>query len=354
VIIRAHLYGRGQSLAVLATDTLGPRGFLERRLSATDLLEFGRCPWRWRWGTDPENYLAAHGPTLTELLSFDEGLAAQYLVRRPDTYESMKLECPKCQSEGPAKICTKCGQRRKHVVRPRPWSSAAKVCAAWVAKVEEQRRTIVSGGEWDRAALGAAAVRKDTSVMTAARSCETLRTLFGYWKDEATGFEIPVWARATLCPREQSIIQPVLVSLQEVRNADPAIWESYAYNTGAHIRAALLLELWNKLDVEDCHEHLWIVVEKDAPRLVARRRASLELLNEGRNRLAELMAAYAQSLKKDYWPRFEPDVEGLLPAWPLVALQPWMTSGMGPHGGYFAPQVMHEQAPEQPADATGK
>ena len=28
-------------------------------------------------------------------------------------------------------------------------------------------------------------------------------------------------------------------------------------------------ERWNKLDIQDVREHLWIVVEKDAPRLVA-------------------------------------------------------------------------------------
>jgi hypothetical protein len=344
VIVEAHLYGREQSTAVLETDTIGVRGTNDRRVGATDLIEFGRCPWRWRWGADPERFMADRGPTLTEWLSFDEVSAKRYLVRRPDTYEAAKLECPRCQSEGPAKVCKKCGLRRKGVVRPRTWNSAAKVCAEWAQKVEEQRRTAIAPAEWDRALAGAESVRAEKCVMGLARGCDYLRTLFGTYEDESTGLQIPLWSRATLVPRSASARQPVLVSLVETRNADPSIWEGSAFATGAHIRAALLMELWNKLENEDCREHLWILVEKEAPRLVARRRASQELLKEGRTRLAELLAAYARALFDGHWPKFEPEGNDKLEAWQMCALQPWMTSGAGPHGGYFAPMACLEAA----------
>ena len=97
-------------------------------------------------------------------------------------------------------------------------------------------------------------------------------------------------------------------------------------------------------------EHLWIVVEKDAPRLVARRRASPELLAEGRKRLTELLACYATSLQTGVYPRFEPEGDTTLNGWGLVALQPWMTNGTGPHGGYFAPSALFNP---RPADAAG-
>jgi len=133
---------------------------------------------------------------------------------------------------------------------------------------------------------------------------------------------------------------PAIVQLVECRNADPRYWEGVAYSTGLHIAAALRLALWNKQATADVREHLWIVVERDAPRLVARRRAAPELLEEGRVRLAELMSVYARCLQEGRWPSFEPGGDTTLEAWAPVTIQPWMTNGAGPHGGYFAPTAV--------------
>ena len=100
------------------------------------------------------------------------------------------------------------------------------------------------------------------------------------------------------------------------------------------------MALWNKLDLQDVREHLWIVVERDAPRLVARRRASPELLEEGRNRLAELMAVYAPVSSTGTGRGSSPKAT---PRWRRgrwSTIQPWMTNGAGPHGGYFAPSAV--------------
>ncbi len=340
MITNAHVYAREQSIAVLQNPPLIPRGDPTRRIGATDLIEFGRSPYRWVWGEDPEDALAATGPCLCEWLAFDVGNAERYYIRRPETYESIKLECPKCHSEGPAKICTKCGQRRKNVVKPRPWSAAAKVCQAWTEKAAAAKRQPIPGPEWDRAQMGADAILADKALLGVIRNSSHLRTLHGVWRDEATGLDIPLWARATLVPNEDSAATPALVQLVETRNADPTYWEGYAYGTGQHIRAALLMALWNKLGFADVREHLWVVIERDPPRLLGRRRAARELLEEGRKRLAELLHCYALCLQSGKWPRFEDDELTGLDAWTMVSLQPWMSTGAGPHGGYFAPTAL--------------
>ena len=350
MITSAILYGREQSTAVLTPPAL-PRGDAKRPINAADLTAFGRCPYRWQRAEEPEDPLIERGPCLTEWLALDVTQAAQHFIRRPDTYEALKLECPKCGSAGPANVCTRCGQRRRNVVKARPWNSSAKVCAAWIEKADNAQRHVIPGPEWDRAHLGAQAVLADAAIQAILPSCVHLRTLGGIWRDEATGVEIPVWARGTLVPASESATNPVLALLVEARNADPGVWEGYAYSAGLHIQAALLMALWNKLDVQDVREHLWIVVEKDAPRLVARRRASQELLAEGRKRLAELLACYATSLQTGVYPRFEPEGDTTINGWGLVALQPWMTNGTGPHGGYFAPSALFNQRPSDAANA---
>ena len=336
----AILFEREQSISVLEKPEPEPRGDLQRRMSAQDLVEFGRCPYRWVWGEEPEEPWRVNGPTLTEWMAFDRTLMERYFIRRPDTYESLKLECPKCHSEGPAKVCTKCGQRRRNTVAPRPWSNASKTCKAWLAQAEASHRRPVPGPEWDRAHMGVEAILEDAAIQAVIRGSCHLRTMHGTWVDEATGLAIPVWSRATLMPSDITRTVSALVQLVETRNADPRYWEGIAYSTGLHIGAALRLALWNKLSEADVREHLWIVVERDAPRLVARRRACPELLDEGRTRLAELMATYARCLHEGHWPRFEAEGDTTLEAWAPVTIQPWMTNGAGPHGGYFAPTVL--------------
>ena len=340
MITQSIAFQRENSISVLQDRPPVPRGDPARRMGAGDLLEFGRCPYRWAKGEDPEDALRADGPSLCEWLALDAANAARYYIRRPDTYEAMKLECPKCHSEGPAKTCTKCGQRRRNVVKPRAWSGSAKVCQAWAEKAAATKRQPVPGPEWDRAQMGADAILADKALSRLILNSSHLRTLHGVWRDEGTGREIPVWARATLLPNEDTTTAPALVQLVETRNADPAFWEGYAYSTGQHIRAALLMALWNKLGVADTREHLWVVIERDPPRLLGRRRAAPELLEEGRKRLGELLGCYARCLESGKWPRFEDDELTGLEAWTMVSLQPWMTSGAGPHGGYFAPSVV--------------
>ncbi len=351
MITKPVLLGREQSTAFIAEERLSPRGALDRHIRARDLIEFGRSPWRWRHAADADDPLLDGGPNLTEWLALDPEQAHALFVRRPDTYEAMRLECPQCHSPGPALTCTKCGTRRKHIVVPRPWNSAAKFCAAWVEKAEKANHRIIAAGEWDRATLGAKNILDDKAVTDLLPSALHLRVLDGLWHDEPTGLEFPIWARASLVPSSENAKYQVLAQIVETRNADPTVWESNTFNVGGHIRAALALLLYNALDQAPVKEFLWIAVERDAPRIVARRRASPELLQEGRTRLLELLAAYARCLQTGQWPRFEPEADPGLDAWPMVALEPWMTSGYGPHGGYFAPTAVPQPQGLALADA---
>ena len=339
MITQALCYGREQSAAAIAGRGKIERGAPERPLSPQDLLEFGRCPWRWHNAGDPEDFLAAEGPSLLEWMALDPGHMDRYFVRRPDTYESMRLECPKCGSEGPAKSCTKCGQRRKNVVRPRPWTSAAKPCAAWIEQHEIANHRIVSPKDWDRAKAATDNLIADNPILNLLPGADRLRTLEGTWHDDATALDLPLWSRVSLSPASESARVNALVQIVDTTNADPSVWEANAFRSGAHIRAALTLALWNACGLADVREFLWIVVERDAPFLTARRRASQELLNEGRTRMAELLAAYAACLKADHWPSFDNPATDDLNAWSMVSVQPWFTAGAGPHGGYFAPTV---------------
>ena len=318
------------------------RGDPARALTPADLLAFGRCPRRWRDTPDDDDPLAALGPSLVEWLALDPALAAKHYVRRPESYEAMRLECPRCGSEGPARSCTKCGTSRKNVVRPRPWTAAAKQCAAWLEQHQAQNLRVVPPKEWDRAAAAAANLVQDKAFQHASHGSSPLHSVHGRWHDPATKLHIPVWSRISACPASDSSPANCLLQIVQTSNADPLVWEANAFRAGLHIAAAFALALWNALDISDVRDFYWLLVERDEPFLVARRRASPELLDEGRKRLAELMASYAQCLVRNQWPAFEPDDDTTNNAWAPVALQPWLTSGHGAFGGYFAPLAVAE------------
>ena len=234
-------------------------------MTAQALMDFGRCPWRWVHSPDPEDWLAAEGPTLLEWVALDTGQAARFFIRRPETYEAMILQCPRCGSPGPAKSCTKCGTLRRNVVKPRPWSNAAKYCSKWTQKREEQALKIIPAAEWDRAAGQSATLLLDEAVKAFIPSCDRLRLVQAEWADEATNTQITLRARISLVPIHEDADQVALGQLVEARNADPSVWESSAWASGAHIRAALALDLWNSLSYVECKEFLWLVVEHDRP-----------------------------------------------------------------------------------------
>ncbi len=79
-----------------------------------------------------------------------------------------------------------------------------------------------------------------------------------------------------------------------------------------------------------------MVVESDAPYLVARRRAAPELLAAGRAAYTDLLKAYAKCLAAGKWPSFETSQPGSLDSWAPVYLEPWMTQGDGRSDRFFA------------------
>ena len=232
----AILFSREQSISVLQTPEPEPRGDLKRRLSAQDLFEFGRCPYRWVWGEDPEEPWLVNGPTLTEWMAFDRTMMERVLHPPARHLREPEARMPEVPLGRPGQDL--------HQVRTAPAQHGR------AAALEQRQQDLqglagegrgrataepVPGPEWDRAQMGADAILEDKAIQEIIKGSVHLRTLHGTWVDEATGLEIPVWSRATLVPSELTPTIPALVQLVECRNADPRYWEGIAYSTGLHI-----------------------------------------------------------------------------------------------------------------------
>jgi hypothetical protein len=288
-------------------------------------------------GADAEDALLEEGPTLTEWLALAPEEAAKLFVRRPDVYEALVLRCPKCNSRGPAKVCTKCGVSRRNVVEPRPWTAAAKPCEAWLAGQEGKGLRVIPPAESDRAAMGAKQLVTDSAVVAVSQEALCLPRVEGEWVDEASGVEFPVWAAIYALPREGSAWDDSVVLYSEPRNADPKMWETAVGSGGWPLAASLALQLVNKATDGARRNVLWGLCERDEPRVLGRRRAAAETLTKGAEMLNGVTAAYAACLAANHWPSFEPAGEQAMSAWTEVSVEPWMTASSASDGGFFAP-----------------
>lgn len=313
-----------------------PRGLADYPLRARDLIAFGQSPCR--WVKTPPSEL----PTRVELLHLVRSLhlspatAAPKYARRPETYEAMRLTCPKCKSAGPAKVCTKCGQTRRNVVETRPWSSAAKHCLDWVHQAEKQGLRVVPTGDWDAAAHIVEMLMDDANIAELREQSDPLVAIQGIWTDTETGVKIPVRSLVDYAPRPGGTLDNTLASLTLTRDASPNRWAGVAYALGHHIHAALLHALYAAATGEPRPVHLWAIAERDQPHLTARRRGSAELMLAGNQTLERLLNAYAKCLRADVWPSFDLIGQGSLSAWSEVFLEPWMTESDGRAQSFFA------------------
>jgi hypothetical protein len=323
-------------LRELAQAVLPAKGRADYPVNGSDLLAYGRCPARWFRTPPPEDALGYYGPSLLSLVALAPEVAAQALARRPDTYEAAVLRCPACGSPGPGKLCRKCGVSRQRALEPRPWTSAAKACQAWLAKAEANGQRVIKPAQYDAAAEGAEALHSDPHFRAMVIGGTTLAFLQADWPAEGGGWAVPLRAWAHLAPNPRGPLGRCLVQIVECDNADPSLFETRARTGGLAIRAALRLQLWNRVMDDERTDILWYLVERDSPRLVARRRASPELLKEGRELLAALLEKYLASVALGCWPEFDPDEAEPLAAFQPVHTQPWLTSAAGASGGFFA------------------
>jgi hypothetical protein len=80
---------------------------------------------------------------------------------------------------------------------------------------------------------------------------------------------------------------------------------------------------------------VWVLVERDTPHIIGRRRTSPEMLAAGRTALATLMAAYAKCVATGLWPAFDPLVPQSEDSWSPFHLEAWMTQGTGGAQSFF-------------------
>jgi hypothetical protein len=334
MIIRAEITATDSPPQALAVPDEA-RGALDYPVDAWDLLDFGRSPDRWVNTPKPDQDAKPAFAELVRMLHLTPQLAPAHYLQRPETYQSMFLSCPICGSSSQAKVCRNCKQTRTHVTEQRPWSASAKYCVAWADDAKKRGLRIVPKPDWDKAALAVAHLNADSEVADLVTQSARQLALRGVWHDSETGLDIPLRALLNYAPLGGKPHDDKLGSLSITRDASPLAWAASAYNRGQHVTAALKQDLYAAAAGDPRPTHVWVLVERDEPHILGRRRTTPEMLNAGRQTLADLLAAYAKCLKSGVWPPFDLCVPGSQDSWSQFHLEPWMTQGDGRAQTYF-------------------
>jgi hypothetical protein len=334
VIIRASITATDSPPRSLAIPDQS-RGARDYPLDGWDLLAFGRSPDRWVNTPKPEPDERPDFGEIVCMLHLTPQLAPAHYIQRPATYQAMFNVCPNCGSASAAKICRACNAARTNVTEQRPWSASAKYCAAWTEDAHRRNLRIVPVDAWDKAATAVARLNADSEIADLANQSAKQLCLSGVWHDPETNLEIPLRAMLSYAPLGGRSHDDKLGSLTITRDASPLAWSASAYNRGRHIVAALKQDLYAAATSDPRPTHVWVLVERDEPHIIGRRRTSPEMLLAGRTGLDDLMAAYAKCLKTGLWPTFDPNLPGAQEAWSRFHLEPWMTQGDGRAATYF-------------------
>lgn len=128
-----------------------------------------------------------------------------------------------------------------------------------------------------------------------------------YWTDQATGVH---------CRARADWLRPEMVADLKTtsHDADPRSWGSTVVNFGYDLAAAAYLEGLTAVG-ESC-AYAWLVVETEAPHLVAVHQATDEQIERGSRLWRDALTLYARCLEANDWPGYGSDfLTPIQPRW---------------------------------------
>jgi hypothetical protein len=252
-------------------------------LSLDDLVEFARCPARWVLGASSP---PARGYRMTDvtceiLLKPDD--KERHIIREPDTYRTTVLVCPVCESESLAKHCSKCDSDRKPKQVDKPWARSAKPCIRWAEDCARVNLTTVRSADWDLAEGAAVEAASDPDAAALLKDADTSCLLLGQYRSKPS--DAPLWVRqrVDILPRRGHALDCALGLVYATTDSGHHKHSSMAHFRYWHMEAALALDLANACPTldGDFREVLQLVVEMEAPHIIARRRLARSFSSGG-------------------------------------------------------------------------
>ena len=278
-------------------------------MSRGELVNFAINPKRWLDGYKAEQEATKAtewGSLLDCLLTDGANFGKRYAVA-PATYQAKGMKCPSCGSVTDSKSCRKCGEEREPITIEKPWDGKATICKDW-EEAQGAKQVIKAELKADAdkavAAIQANPVTRELFEVSAKQVM-----VIGFWKDEATGIEVPIRCLIDcLPPVDHEDFRKWIVDSKTARDGNPSKWDAVIAKEAYDWQAAIILDLYTAATSEERIDFIHVVQENVFPFHVVDPlpAMSVEFLDWGRAKYRAALRLYCQCLATKKWPSFAP------------------------------------------------
>jgi hypothetical protein len=287
----------------------GERGEPTYVMGRGALMEFSRCPMRWRMGyVSPESESKTWGTMLDAAALTPARFQAQF-VAQPETYPAQANHQKVKKgtiSEGD----------------PLPWNNNATYCADWCEL--QVGKTIIRHADAINVEAAVARLHGDEIIHDLFRCSKKQVQVTGEYHDQETGIVVPVKSLIDLLPSAHNVTWGKCVAdLKTTTSAGQKAFKRTLFMYGYHVQAAWYLDLYVAATGEDRTDFLNVVQESFPPFQPGRRLISSELVELGRSDYIGALRDYCQCLKTGTWPDYERG-DRVINGFSAVELEAWM------------------------------
>jgi len=255
------------------------RGEPEYSMGRSSLMEFARCPARWRNGYESEDSKATEWGSLVDCLFLTPAAFKNRYAIAPETYPDAKTGEPKA------------------------WNLNSNWCKEWIA--QQEGKEVIKHKLFGPACDAVKVLQSDPEIK-ALRDCSQTQVMaVASYQDEETGIVVPLKILIDLVPDVNSKFGKSLADFKTTNCAAMRPWTKHVFDFGYDMQAAFYLDVWTANTGEDRLEFRHVVQESFAPYQTERRLLSAEFLEIGRNRYKTALQKYCQCLKTNTWPGYE-------------------------------------------------
>ena len=278
------------------------RGEVNYIMSRGELVEFAKCPHRWKSGYkdgQESNESLEWGSLIDTLLLDRERFEQKYAVA-PMTYIA---------------------ESGKDKGKEKPWNWNAKVCQRW--KDSQNGKQIIKVGRRTDAQLAILEFTCNHDIVEIISSSDKQVMVSGGYEDDETGITIPICALIDIVP-QLTRYSDSLMDLKTSNSADSRSWPSSVFRYGYHVQSAFYLDLYNAATGENRANFRHIIQESFPPYEIGKRILAKEFIDLGREKYLSALKQYCQCIKSNHWPTYEEMEDYHIDGWGIVDPEAWM------------------------------
>ncbi len=288
------------------------RGHPDYVMSRSDLMEFSKCPSRWRRGyrEAEEGTDATEWGSLIDCLLFDQERFNDRFAIKPATYPSEK--------EG-----------------DKPWNGNSKWCKNWME--EQGEKVCIKSEDFQLANAAHKRLSEDDTISEILRTSDFQVYCTAEYRDRDTGIIVPVKTLSDIVPKDhrdpmqkaydsESTFINSIIDFKTGKSANPSWWPREVHSRGYDMQAALNLDVYNAATKEERFEFYHIIQESFPPYEISFPILSADFVDLGRNLYLTALKSYARCVKDNRWPGYNERYETIIPGHPIIDPEGYMIS----------------------------